>query len=109
MRWRLGSGVLVACLAAAAGAGAQENKKPISFTGDVGLVNTAGNTHLTTFNLGDKLTAQAGKALFTQTFALVYGKSDSVQTANSQLVRLRMDYALGPKLSAYSFAGYERN
>ena len=108
MRWRLASGVLVACWAAAAGAGAQENKKAVSFTGDVGLVNTAGNTHLTTFNLGDKLTAQAGKALFTQTFALVYGKSDSVQTANSQLVRLRMDYALGPRLSAYSFAGYER-
>jgi putative salt-induced outer membrane protein len=88
---------------------AQEKKKAVNFTGDVGLVNTAGNTHLTTFNLGDKFTAQAGKVLFTQTFALVYGKSEGVQTANSQLVRVRADYSLGARLSAYGFVGYERN
>lgn len=105
---RMSAAFLVA-ITVSEGMEAQEKKKPVNFTGDVGLVNTAGNTHLTTFNLGDKLTVLAGKLLFTQTFALVYGKSDSVQTANSQLVRARADYSLGSKLAAYSFVGYERN
>lgn len=96
-------------LAVTAPAEAQEQKKPVNFTGDIGLVSTAGNTHLTTLNIGDKLTAQLGKVLLTQTFALVYGKSDSVQTANSQLVRGRADYGFNSRLSSYGFVGYERN
>jgi putative salt-induced outer membrane protein len=88
---------------------AQEKKKAVNFTGDIGFVNTAGNTHLTTLSIGDKLTAQAGKLLLTQTFALVYGKSEGVQNANSQLVRARADYALASRLAVYGFVGYERN
>lgn len=103
-----GSAAALLCLLVSASA-AQEQKKPVSFTGDIGFVNTAGNTHLTTLSIGDKLTAQAGKVLFTQTFALVYGKSEGVQNANSQLVRLRADYAITERLSAYGFSGYERN
>jgi putative salt-induced outer membrane protein len=87
----------------------QDQKKPVNFTGDVGFVNTAGNTHLTTLSIGDKLTARTGKVLLTQTFSLVYGKSDSVQTANSQLVRGRADYNFNSRLSSYGFVGYERN
>jgi putative salt-induced outer membrane protein len=102
--------VMLAIVAGMAGSlRAQEQKKSVSFTGDVGFVNTAGNTHLTTLSIGDKLTAQAGKVLFTQTFALVYGKSEGVQNANSQLVRGRADYALAPRLAIYGFVGYERN
>jgi putative salt-induced outer membrane protein YdiY len=87
----------------------QDAKKAVSFTGDIGVVNTAGNTHLTTINLGDKLTVQAGKLLLTQTFAFVYGKSEGVQNANSQVARLRADYPLVSWLSGYVLAGYERN
>src|ERR1041384_4770149 len=74
-------------------------EKPVSFTGDVGIVNTAGNTSLTTLrvgekrggsagdvgsvnpagnrslptlSVGDKLSVRSGKVLLTQTFALVY-------------------------------------
>jgi len=97
------------CAGVAGSLHAQEQKKPVNFTGDVGFVNTAGNTHLTTLNFGDKLTAQTGKVLFTQTFALVYGKNDSVQTANSQLIRGRADYSFNRRLSSYGFVGYERN
>lgn len=91
------------------GALAQEPKKTVSFTGDIGFVNTAGNTHLTTINVGDKLTVQAGKLLLTQTLAVVYGKSEGVQNANSQVARIRADYPVASWLSIYVLAGYERN
>ena len=55
---RITGGLLL--LAVALPAEAQEQKKPVNFTGDIGLVSTAGNTHLTTLNIGDKLTAQLG-------------------------------------------------
>ena len=84
-------------------------KKKVGFTGDLGFVNTAGNTHVTTLSIGDKLTVQAGKMLFTQTFALVYGKTDGAQTANNQAVRLRADYPVSGRLAIYGFAAYERN
>ena len=104
---RISTVLLLAGIASVAQA--QDQKKPVNFTGDVGFVNTAGNTHLTTLSIGDKLTAQTGKVLFTQTFALVYGKDDSVQTANSQLIRGRADYSFNSRLSSYGFVGYERN
>ena len=100
---------LATLLALPAPGRAQETPKRVSFTGDIGFVNTAGNTHLTTLSLGDKLTVRAGKTLFTQTFALVYGKSEGVQNANSQVARLRADYPLTGRLGTYAFAGYERN
>jgi putative salt-induced outer membrane protein len=84
-------------------------EKPVSFTGDVGIVNTAGNTSLTTLSVGDKLTIRSGKVLLTQTFALVYGKSEGVENANNQLLRGRADYQLASRLSGYGFIGYERN
>src|SRR4026208_2012244 len=83
------AGAAILLLAWAGRAESQAQQKPVTFTGDAGLVSTAGNTHLVTLSLGDKLTSQRGKLLLTQTFALVYGKTESVQTANSQLLRGR--------------------
>lgn len=100
---------LTLSLVLSSGALAQDQKKTVSFTGDIGFVNTAGNTHLTTINVGDKFTVQAGKLLLTQTLAVVYGKSEGVQNANSQLTRIRADYPLVSWLSVYGLAGYERN
>ena len=108
MRQR-GGAVLVLAVLGAGRVEAQAAKKPVNFTGDAGLVSTAGNTHLLTLNLGDKLTAQSGKVLLTQTFAQVYGKTDSVQTANSQLLRGQADYSFSSRLAGYGFVGYERN
>ena len=109
MGQRAGMAILLLVSSAAGRVESQAQKKPVGFTGDAGLVSTAGNTHLLTLSLGDKLTAQTGKLLLTQTFALVYGKTDSVQTANSQLLRGRADYAFTGRLSGYGFVGYERN
>jgi putative salt-induced outer membrane protein len=109
MSLRVSAAALVLALALGSRARAQEEKKPVTFTGDIGFVNTAGNTHLTTINVGDKLAVQAGKLLLTQTFAFVYGKSEGVQNANSQLARIRGDYPLVSWLSTYVLLGYERN
>jgi putative salt-induced outer membrane protein len=89
---------------------AQDKKeKAVNFTGDIGFVNTAGNSSVTSLNVGDKLTAKSGKALFTQLLAVVYGKNEGVESANSIGLRGRVDYPLTGKLSAYGFVGFERN
>lgn len=98
-------------LLAGAGVGAAQTEapKPVSFTGDVGFVNTAGNTSVTTLSLGDKLVARMGKVVLTQLFSLIYGKNEGEENANSIFFRGRMDYPLSGKLSLYGFGGYERN
>jgi putative salt-induced outer membrane protein len=83
--------------------------KPVSFTGDIGFVSTAGNTSVTTLSLGDKLVGRAGKVVLTQLFSLIYGRNEGVENANSILFRGRIDYPLSGKLALYGFGGYERN
>jgi len=87
----------------------QEPEKRFRFTGDIGVVNTAGNTRVTTINVGDELGYRIGKVLLTQTFALVYGKSEGELTTNSQVARGRAEFAFSDKVSGYTFVGYERN
>jgi putative salt-induced outer membrane protein len=99
---------LMACSTISASAQAPK-EKPVKFTGDIGFVNTAGNTSVTTLTVGDKLTARTGRVLFTQVLALVYGKNEGVENANSQQVRGRGDYSLTARLSGYGFVGYERD
>ena len=83
--------------------------KPVTFTGDIGFVNTAGNTSVTTLSVGDKLVARTGSLVLTQLFALVYGRSAGEENANSIGFRGRAELPISGRLSAYGFAGYERN
>ena len=83
--------------------------KPVTFTGDLGFVSTAGNTSVTTLSVGDKLVGRTGKVVLTQLFSLIYGRNEGEENANSILFRGRMDYPLSGKLSLYGFGGYERN
>ena len=79
-------------------------------TGNLGYVQTSGNTELKTINLGDKLTLRPNRTwLFTQTAAFIYGYNDTTETANQALAGLRADYFLKPQLSIYGLVGYERN
>ena len=79
-------------------------------TGNLGYVQTSGNTKLSTVNLGDKLTFRPNHTLlFTQTAAFIYGYNDSTETANQTLASLRGDYFLNARLSVFGLAGYERN
>ncbi len=88
---------------------AQEPPRPIEFTGDIGLVNAAGNSRVTTINLGDRLLVRVGKVLLTQTFAMVYGRSEGEVNANNRQARVRAEYPAGGRVLAYGFVGYERD
>jgi putative salt-induced outer membrane protein YdiY len=80
------------------------------FVGNLGYVQTSGNTKLSTVNLGDKAVYRASASwTFTQTAGLVYGKSAGVQSANQLLAGLRADYWITPRLSAFGSADYEAN
>lgn len=80
------------------------------FTGALGYVQTSGNTKLSTVNVGDKLIFRpSGFWTFTQTASWVYGKTNSVESANQLVVGARGDYNISPRLSVYGLAGFERN
>ena len=79
-------------------------------TGNLGYVQTSGNTELRTVNVSDKLTFRPNRGwLFTQQAAFIHGSTDSVETANQFIGSLRADYYLRPNLSLFALAGYERN
>lgn len=108
-------GALVATLllaAGASGAAAQTSTDSLGwhFTGNLGYVQTSGNTRLSTVNVGDKLTQRPSRSwLFTQTAALIYGHSGDSATANQLLAGLRADYFINPRLSAFGTGTYEAN
>ncbi len=78
--------------------------------GNLGYVQTSGNTRLSTVNLGDKAVYRASKWwTFTETAAWVYGKSAGIASANQLLAGLRADYWINPRLSAFGSADYEAN
>jgi putative salt-induced outer membrane protein len=86
-----------------------QDEKPVVVTVDLGFVNTAGNTDVTTLNAGDKLVYTSAPYVFTQTFNVVYGRTDSVTTASQWRAGGRLDYQLAPRISLYGQARYERN
>lgn len=80
------------------------------FVGNLGYVQTSGNTRLSTVNIGDKLTYRPSASwLFTQTGAVVYGKSAGVPSANQLNAGARADYFINPRLSAFGNFDYEAN
>jgi len=105
------------CLAAAAlsvGAVARAQTPSDSlgwhFVGNLGYVQTSGNTRLSTVNVGEKLTFRPGlRWTFGQTASWVYGKTNGVESANQILAGVRGDYAIAGRLSAFGLVNYERN
>ena len=95
--------VLVPCPAGA------QTTDTLRLTGDLGFVNTSGNTDLTTFNLGEKVEWQRRKLTLAQGFALVYGRSDGETTSSLWRGTLRGDYALSPAVAAYLATAYDRD
>src|SRR5438105_8688116 len=105
-------GTLALLCAVATRAAAQTPADSIGwhFVGNLGYVQTSGNTKLSTVNIGDKATWRASTAWsFTQTVAWVYGKSAGVESANQLLGGVRADYWINSRLSAFGSADYEAN
>jgi putative salt-induced outer membrane protein len=106
-------GLLVLATAAAAGA-AQAQAKPAkttSLSADLGFVNAAGNSSVTSFNVGDKFVAQTQdkRLVFTQTFAVVYGRTDGDKSAENYRAHLRLEHHLTDGLFVFGLTGWERN
>jgi putative salt-induced outer membrane protein len=81
----------------------------LSLVADLGVVNTAGNTDLTTVNLGEQVRWRRGRLTLGQTFAMVYGRSDGETTSSLWRGGVRGDYALSDAVAAYARVEYDRD
>ena len=90
---------------------AQGEPKPpeAGVTLDMGFVNTAGNSEVTTLNVGEKFTYRAAPWLVTQTFAAVYGRTDDVTSASQWKGGVRGDLTLSSRVSVFGQGRFERN
>lgn len=85
-------------------------RKPVRFTGDVGFVNTSGNTNVTTLNVGERIEyAITTRWGLTQTFAVVYGRTDGETNTSNWRGGLRGDYRTGRRFSLYGRLEFSRN
>lgn len=83
--------------------------RPTTLTTDLGFVNAAGNTSVTTFNLGEQFTHVSGAWTFRQTAAALYGRTDGEKSAEQFRAAVRADYALSARLAVYTLVGWDRN
>ncbi len=100
----------VAALVALSGRAAPaQDPDPVRLTVDLGFVSTSGNTAVTTFNMGEKLTYTTGRWMFGQAAAAIYGETDGSSTAEQYDAALRAEYSLGPHFLAFAGATWYRN
>ncbi|MEO8198988.1 MAG: DUF481 domain-containing protein [Gemmatimonadota bacterium] len=83
--------------------------RPVELTGEVGFVNTAGNTDLTTLNAGEKIKYTMTRVTLNQFFALVYGETDGQTTTSLWRTGVRADYALSTRLAVFGSGAFDRN
>jgi putative salt-induced outer membrane protein len=100
---------LAAGLLLAAAPVAAQATDSLRLTGDLGIVNTAGNTDLTTINVGEETRWRHGQLTLGQTFALVYGRSGGETTSSLWRGGVRGDYALSAALAGYASVTYDRD
>lgn len=83
--------------------------RPVEFAGDIGFVNTTGNTEVTTLSLNEKLVLNAGPWKLTQSFGTVYGKlKDSVNTSIWR-TGLRGDRLFTDRLGVFGLLNFDKN
>ncbi len=83
--------------------------RPTTFTTDLGFVNAAGNTSVTSFNLGEVLTHTSGAWKLQQTFAALYGRTDGEKSAEQFRAGVRADHAFSDRVGIYGLVGWDRN
>lgn len=81
----------------------------LQLTADLGVVNTAGNTDLTTVNVGEEVRWRRGRLTLAQTFAVVYGRSGGETTSSLWRGGVRGDYALSRAVAWYASLAYDRD
>ncbi|MGH7623295.1 MAG: DUF481 domain-containing protein [Gemmatimonadaceae bacterium] len=104
---------VVASLLAAITAHAQSAADTVhKFTGSgsFGFVNTSGNTDVTTLNAGEELSYAPTRYFHVgQTLAIVYGKTDGVESASLWQGTARADQDLGNRWGTYALFEFDRN
>lgn len=88
---------------------AQATADTLKLTFDLGYVNTAGNTDVTTLNFGENLGYVTGRWTLAHQLAVVEGRSKGVETAAQYTTGARVDRAFSPRFGAYVLAGFDRN
>jgi putative salt-induced outer membrane protein len=78
-------------------------------TFDLGFVNASGNSDVTSFNLGEKLTWPLGRAAFTQNAKVLYGETDGTTTTESYDAGVRLEYPLMSRVGAFGIVTYQRD
>lgn len=108
--WSRNSALVLALVVPSSLAG-QDQVKTVSFTGDVAFVSTAGNTSVSTLNLGDRFVAQTPdkRLVFTQVLGIVYGRSEGEKNAENYRATIRLDHLVNHAVYAFGMAGWERN
>jgi putative salt-induced outer membrane protein len=101
--------MLLPLLTIAALVTAPDTGKHVFFTGDAGLVNTSGNTELTSISVGNKFILIGGGWKFTQTFAVTYARTQDSVTTELWQGSLRGDRSLAPRVSLFILADLQRN
>lgn len=76
---------------------------------DLGYVNTAGNTDVTTLNFGEHFSFTTGPWVLAHFATVVEGRSKGEETAAQYKTGARVDRAFSPRLGAYGLGGFERN
>lgn len=83
--------------------------RKVTFTGNVGLVNTSGNSDVTTLNLADKLGVLLGQWTFSQDFSYTYATSNDTVSASLWHAGLRGDRNFSARAGVYLLTDYDRN
>lgn len=101
----------VATFGAASLAAQRDTARTTSISGDLGFVSVSGNTSVTTFNLGEKFTANTRdkRLIFTQIAAAIYGKTNGAKSAESYRFGLRGDRTIGQQIYFFGLTGWDRN
>jgi putative salt-induced outer membrane protein len=76
---------------------------------DLGFVSAAGNSDTRTLNAGEQFAFRPAPWRFSQSFSVVNGSTDRVETVNTLKAGLRADYAVGSRFSVYALFNFERN
>jgi putative salt-induced outer membrane protein len=76
---------------------------------DLGFIHASGNSNVTSFNLGEKLTWRLAPWVFTQTAKALYGTTEGTTTTESYEAGARAEYRITPRFGAFALLSYQRD
>jgi putative salt-induced outer membrane protein len=88
---------------------AAQTADSVRLTFDLGYVNTAGNTDVTTLNFGEHLSYSTDGWVLAHFLTVVEGRSQGEETAAQYKTGARVDRAFSARFGAYGLGGFERN